>query len=275
MLLSVVIPAKNEAANIAAALGAFDKLRGEGLAETVVVDNFSSDATADIARGAGARVFLKGPERCAQRNLGAKEARGEWLMFVDADMIVPEETQREILRLAESGGVDALYVREVRSGRGLRAKARNFERSFYDATPIDGLRAIRKTLFDAIGGYDENLTACEDWDLDIRLKAAGARTAITSGHLVHNEKALSLRKLLSKKRYYSGTADAYLAKWRGHPDAEKQFSPAYRYFGVFAEKGKWRKILRHPVLFAAMYFERILVGFTYVCAKLRGSRARR
>ena len=38
----------------------------------------------------------------------------------------------------------------------------------------------------------------------------------------------------------------------------------YRYFGVFVENGKWRRLLRHPILAAVMYFERIAVGFTYL-----------
>ena len=263
-LLSVVIPTRNEETNIEAAVGAFRALVSAGLAELIVVDNFSEDATVALAEKAGARVFRQGPERCAQRNCGLRESKGAWVMFVDADMIVPEETQREIAALAQSGTVDALYVREVRSGTGWRAKARNFERSFYDATCVDGLRAIRRDVLLAAGGYDESLIACEDWDLDIRLKAAGCRTGLTRGHLIHNEKTLSLRKLLSKKSYYAGTMDAYRAKWPGNPDVRRQFSPLWRFFGVFLENGKWRRSLAHPLLFATVLFERFLVAFAYL-----------
>ena len=273
MRLSVVIPTKNEEANIGNCLGAFVDFVKTGQSrfdkiELIVVDNFSSDRTREIAAEAGAKVFLQGPERCAQRNRGWREATGEVVMFVDADMIVPEATLREIengkSRIEnESGGKLCLYIPEVRAGKGLRIKARNFERSFYDGTVIDGLRVIPRALLEAVGGYDEKLVACEDWDLDRRLKAAGAVTAITKGHLIHNEARQNFRKFLAKKAYYSKSVEFYREKWRDGITA-KQFGFGYRYFGVFTENGKWKKLVRHPVLAAVMYSERIAVGATFL-----------
>ena len=260
MKLSVVIPTKNEEANIGACLDAFASFRNE--IELIVVDNSSPDRTREIAAAKGAKVLVQGPERCAQRNRGWREATGDYVLFVDADMIVPEATIKEILGVAEGG--EAFYVPEVRSGAGLRLKARNFERSFYDGTCIDGLRVIRRDGLEKVGGYDENLVACEDWDLDRRLIAAGVKTAMTKGHLIHNEAKQDLKKFLKKKAYYSTSVAAYRAKWREDAVIRKQFGLGYRFFGVFVEHGKWKRLLRHPILAAVMYAERILVGFTYL-----------
>ena len=71
-LLTVVVPTKNEEANIAACLEAFAPFRGE--LELVVVDNSSPDRTREIAAEHGATVLVQGPERCAQRNRGWREA---------------------------------------------------------------------------------------------------------------------------------------------------------------------------------------------------------
>ncbi len=259
--LSVVIPTRNEEANIAACIGAFGAFGDD--VEIIVVDNASSDATKEIAASLGAAVFDQGPERCAQRNKGWRTARARHVMFVDADMIVQEDTVREILSFVDED-VEALFVREVRAGSSLRVKARNFERSFYDGTVIDAFRVIRRDLLERVGGYDENLIACEDWDLDRRLSEIGVRGKLTKGYLLHNEAGQSLRTLLAKKAYYSTSVDRYRMKWKGDKAASLQFSPVYRYFGVFAEKGGWRKILRHPVLFAVMMFERIAVGIVYL-----------
>ena len=275
MKLSVVIPTKNEEANIGVCLDAFATFRSE--TELIVVDNSSPDKTREIAAAKGAKVLVQGPERCAQRNRGWREASGDYVMFVDADMIVPEETTREILDVCAPQGsgkdsaspLSALYIPEVRSGAGLRLKARNFERSFYDGTCIDGLRVIRRDWLEKVGGYDENLVACEDWDLDRRLLAAGATTAITKGHLVHNEAKQDLGKFLKKKAYYSTSVAAYRSKWQEDEVIRKQFGLGYRFLGVFAEHGKWRKLLRHPVLAAVMYAERVLVGFTYLLNRER------
>ena len=263
--MSVVVPTKNEEANIGACLAAFGPFRGE--VELIVVDNSSPDRTREIAAAAGARVLTQGPERCAQRNRGWREARGAFVMFVDADMVVPEGTAREILETCRAGAADALYIPETRVGRGLRIKARNFERSFYDGTCIDGLRVVRRTLLERVGGYDEALVACEDWDLDRRLAAAGARTAATRGALLHNEARQGLRRFLAKKAYYSASVAAYRAKWGDDAVCRRQFGLGYRYFGVFAENGKWRRLLRHPILAAVMYFERIAVGATYLLCR--------
>lgn len=282
MKLSVVITTRNEAANIANCIHAFDAVRDE--VEVIVVDNASTDDTKKIAADLGATVLDKGPERCAQRNLGWKMAKAEWVIVLDADMILPQETIKEMLGIAgrgqdlgrktEDGRPDlaskvssplAYWIPEIRTGSGIRVKARNFERSFYDGTCIDALRLFHKSILEKTGGYDESLIAGgEDWELDIRILETGAKCAILKNHLVHNEKQLTLKRMLEKKAYYSKSMTAYQAKWRGHPALKKQFGLVYRFFGVFVERGKWKRLLRHPVLAFVMYFERMAVGLIYL-----------
>jgi GT2 family glycosyltransferase len=195
------------------------------------------------------------------------------VIVLDADMILPRETLDEILSVAGSPSSSsplAYWIPEVRTGSGIRTRARNFERSFYDGTAIDALRLFHKSVLEKTGGYDENLIAGpEDWELDIRVLAAGTRCAVLGRHLVHNERELSFGRLMAKKAYYSKSMAAYQAKWKGHPALKRQFGLCYRYFGVFVENGKWRRLLRHPVLAAVMYFERIAVGFVYLASVLR------
>lgn len=282
MKLSVVITTRNEAANIANCIHAFDAVRDE--VEVIVVDNASTDDTKKIAADLGATVLDKGPERCAQRNLGWQMAKAEWVIVLDADMILPQETIKEMLGIAgrgqdlgrktEDGRPDlaskvssplAYWIPEIRTGSGIRVKARNFERSFYDGTCIDALRLFHKSILEKTGGYDESLIAGgEDWELDIRILETGAKCAILKNHLVHNEKQLTLKRMLEKKAYYSKSMTAYQAKWRGHPALKKQFGLLYRFFGVFVERGKWKRLLRHPVLAFVMYFERMAVGLIYL-----------
>ena len=269
MKLSVVITTRNEEANIANCIRSFDGRRDD--VEVIVVDNSSTDRTKEIAAELGATVLDKGPERCAQRNLGWRTAKAEWVVILDADMMLPADTLDEMLEIAggESSGRPLVYwIPEVRTGKGIRTKARNFERSFYDGTCIDALRLFHKSVLVKVGGYDESLIAGgEDWELDLRIIATGVDAAVMKHHLVHNEKSLSFRRLMSKKAYYSkGVAD-YQAKWAGHPALRKQFGFFYRYIGVFVEDGKWRRLLRHPILAAVMYFERIAIGFVYLFSR--------
>lgn len=265
-MLSVVITTRNEEANIANCIHAFD---GFNEVEVIVVDNASDDRTKEIAASLGAKVFDKGPERSAQRNLGWREAKGDWVVVLDADMILPRETISEMLSVVSagraSGSPAAYWIPEVRTGNGLRVKARNFERSFYDGTAIDALRLFQKDVLEKTGGYDENLIAGpEDWELDIRVLALGVRCEVLGHHLVHNEKQLTFRRMLEKKAYYSKSMAAYRAKWPNHPSVRKQFSLYYRFAGVFIENGRWKRLVKHPILTAVMYFERIAVGITYL-----------
>ena len=264
-MLSVVITTRDEAANIAACLRSFDGFD----VERIVVDNGSTDATRAIAAECGAAVLEKGPERSAQRNLGWSTAKGDWVIVLDADMILPRETVEEIVAVAArtpTGDAPLAYwIPEVRTGTGFRVKARNFERSFYDGTCIDALRLFHRRVLEATGGYDENLIAGpEDWELDIRVLATGAKCEVLGHHLVHNERRLSFARMLEKKAYYSKSMAAYRAKWPDHPAVKKQFSPYYRLIGVFVEHGKWRRLCRHPLLFAGVLFERVSVGVTYL-----------
>ena len=271
MKLSVVITTKNESANIANCIRAFDAFRDD--VEIIVVDNASTDDTKAIAADLGATVLDKGPERSAQRNLGWRTARADWVVVLDADMILPQETVGEVLGVvalpATSGegaaSPKAYWIPEVRTGSGIRVKARNFERSFYDGTAIDALRLFHKSVLEATGGYDETLIAGpEDWELDIRVLATGAKCAVLKNPLIHNERQLTLRRMLEKKAYYTKSMATYQAKWKGHPALRKQFGLYYRFLGVFIENGKWRRLIRHPILAFVMYFERFAVGLTYL-----------
>jgi glycosyltransferase involved in cell wall biosynthesis len=289
MKLSVIIPVKNEARNIALCIESFQSAVREGWAEILVIDNFSTDDTKSIAESLGVRVIQQGPERSTQRNRGWQEAHGDYVFFVDADMRVPEATLREVreriegtrFRVQGSGfnsletrncqrpiatcsPIDALFVREVRAGTSWWIKVRNFERSFYDATCIDGLRVVKRSILEQVGGYDENLFAAEDWDLDRRIIAITSHVALTNGHLIHEEGAFSLSRHLKKKAYYSTNFSTYLEKWGQDDITRKQFGLFYRFLTVFLEHGKWKKAFTHPHYMLAIWFERFCVGLLYL-----------
>ena len=88
-LVSVVITTKNEEKNIENCLKSILKQTyPRDKIEIIVVDNNSTDRTKEIARRYTDKVYNKGPERSAQRNFGAKQAKGEYYLYLDADMIL-------------------------------------------------------------------------------------------------------------------------------------------------------------------------------------------
>lgn len=235
--------------------------------EIIVVDNNSTDNTVKIARGFTDKVYNKGPERSAQRNFGVKEAKGKYILYLDADMILSESVIEECVNKCEKGGCIALYIPEKIIGKGFWAKVRDFERSFYDATVIDCVRFVEKNAFERIGGFDENLTGPEDWDFDRRIKEVGKVDIITAP-LYHNEGKLDLKHYLKKKSYYSKSFNQYVQKWgKDNVIITKQLGLWYRFFGVFIENGKWKKLLRHLLLTLGLYFLKLVIGVQYLFRK--------
>jgi len=267
-IVSVVITTKNEEINIENCLKSIERQSLKNI-ELIVVDNFSEDRTVEIARKHGAKVYLKGPERPSQRNYGAQVAIGEYLLYLDADMILSPKVIEDCVKKCEVGAVDAIYIPERIMGEGFWIKVRDFERSFYTGTVVDAVRFIRRDLFWRVGGFDESLIGPEDWDFDRRVRKIG-RTGIASTPLYHNEGRFNMERYLKKKNYYADGIKNYVRKW-GPNDQEtiKQVGVWYRLMGVFVEKGKWKKLIRTPLFTIAMYGLRLRVALTYLMINQR------
>ena len=264
-LVSVIITTKNEEKNIANCLKGIKKQTYKKI-ETIVVDNDSSDNTKKIAKKYTNKVYNKGPERSSQRNFGVKKSSGEYILYLDADMILTPKVIAECVELAEKG-IDGIYIPEKIIGKGFWIKTRNFERSFYDSTAIDCVRFVSKKAFNQVNGFDTKMTGPEDWDFDKKIRQK-RKVALIKAPLLHNEGKFSIKKYLAKKGYYAKDFDKYIKKWgRTDSDIKKQFGVYYRLLGVFVEKGKWKKLLAHPLLAFGMYFLRVLVGIEFLFRK--------
>jgi glycosyltransferase involved in cell wall biosynthesis len=269
MLVSVVITTKNEEKNIEPCLKSIENQSYKEV-EIIVVDNNSTDKTKEIALKYTPFVFDKGPERSAQRNYGIIEkAKGEYAMFLDADMTLSPDLVKDCVDFIGRENCAALHISEIVLGNNFWSRVRRFERSFYDGTVIDGARFFRRDLFVEVGGFDETMSGPEDWDIDKKIKQIGPIGLVPAGGnravIYHNEAEFDLKKYLRKKSYYAGSFATYVNKWgENDPDIKKQFGLYYRYFGVFLENGKWKKILAHPILTFGMYFLRGSVGITFL-----------
>lgn len=268
--MSVVIATKNAETHIAQCLESLKRQTYQPI-EVIVVDNYSTDKTIEIAKKYTLRVYSLGPERSTQKNFGSnKIATGKYLLFLDSDMTVSKNLIRTcVAKMEQDSEIIGLYIREVVTGKSFWSRVRRFERSFYNATVIDGLRFLRRNIFIKSGGFDEKLYACEDWDLDKRIKKYG-RADFISSPLFHNESKFDIKQYLDKKGYYSTNFNVYINKWgKDDPDIHRQFGPGYRLFGVFVEDGKWKKLLEDPILTVCMLFLRVLAGWKYFVIRLK------
>jgi glycosyltransferase involved in cell wall biosynthesis len=181
MDFSVVVPAHNEELLLPDALKAIAVAANavDGDVEVIVVANRCTDATAALARAAGATVVEDESRNIsAVRNAGADRASGEVLVTIDADCRMSPRTFGEIERLLRSGRFvgGGTKVRPERRSAGIRATYALMEVAVFLTRLGGGQFWCRRSDFEAVGGFDESLLLAEDLDFARRLRAHGKRT---------------------------------------------------------------------------------------------------
>ena len=179
--VSIVIPAKNEGEHIARLIESINKLNydRENI-EVILVDNGSTDDTASIANKLNVRVYSKlNANVGGLRNYGVSKSQGEILAFVDADCEIKENWLNAAIELLDDEKIGAVggQCESPPSGNWLEKTWAPYNAS--ETTEASHLAAssiiIKTSLFEEIGGFDEELTAGEDDDLSIRIKKTGKK----------------------------------------------------------------------------------------------------
>ena len=168
-LVSVVIPVKNGETTIGQCLRSIKRSYFKNI-EVIVVDDHSTDRTPEIAKSFNARLVAaeEGAGANAARNLGAKEAKGEIFVFIDADVVVSRETILGIVERLEGDYLDAvvgIYTARHRNDSLFSQYKNLWIRYSYLKSPpaIDwmfgAISGIRRKAFESIGGFNADLIA--------------------------------------------------------------------------------------------------------------------
>ncbi|MFH1623134.1 MAG: glycosyltransferase [Candidatus Aenigmatarchaeota archaeon] len=181
-MISVIVPTLNEEKYIESTLKSLRNQDYEGRMEILVADGGSTDKTAKIAKRYSAKVVSAKKRGIAVgRNGGAAVAKGDILLFVDADTILLFNTLSEIERAFARKDVYAVSCSVV----PISAKYKDFivywiYNQYTKATThtkhahIGGMCfAVRRRVFEAMGGYNEEMTTGEDLDLSERISKVG------------------------------------------------------------------------------------------------------
>lgn len=258
-LVSVVIPTKNSEATIEKCLRSIRNQTYPNV-EIIVVDTHSKDNTKKIVEKYGGTLIESDAGMSRARNIGADESQGELILSLDSDMELTQKVIKECVNKIKEG-FDGLIIPEKSVGRGFWAKCIALEKSCYVGDNlIEAARFFKRTVFDAVGGYDRRLLFGEDKDFDIRAREEGFKIGRINKFIKHNEGSLNLWKNIRKKYQYGKTLDRYNKK---HPSKAKQQLKLIR--PAFIRN--WRKIARDPVHALGMLF----IKACEFCAVVLGS----
>lgn len=227
-MISIVVPAFNAEGTLGACLDAL--LEQTGLAEpceVIVVDDGSTDGTADLARRYPPPIRLVvQPHRgaAAARNRGAVAAEGALLLFTDADCRPRPDWAAAMARaLARPGvaGVKGLFRSDQQAliARLVQAEYEEKEAQMMARSQVafadTAAAGYRAEVFRAIGGFRTDMQAVEDTELAFRLAAAGHTLVVAPDAVVYHAHPERLWPYARRKlRYGLWGAQAYLA----HPE---------------------------------------------------------
>lgn len=209
--------------------------------EIIVVDNFSTDCTPEIACRWATHFFQIGPERAQQMNYGIEKAKGTVIYVTGSDMLRDMEYVsrgvRAILRGYHAVYASVLTDRRVKHFWG---EVKALERRCYVDTRYESARFFLKETWEKLGKFDTNLVGIEE-DFQHRLDKGKYHTGRINAKEYHLHEMESLKEIYKKYRYYGSYVPYYLDKHKGR---------GWKFLNVFRSCffANWLTFLKHPGL---------------------------
>jgi GT2 family glycosyltransferase len=206
--LSIIVPVYNNPQDLQECLSALIAASCPG-SEIIVVDDASRDETPAVAARMGVRVLrlAQNSGHGVARNYGARHARGAILFFVDADVVAAPDAVRRVIQTFEDNpelaAVFGSYDTRPRAP-GVVSQYRNLLHHFVHqhgnpeaSTFWNGLGAIRRQVFDAMGGFNARFSrSIPDVELGYRLRRAGYRILLDKALQATHLKRWTLRSVI-------------------------------------------------------------------------------
>ncbi len=212
-LVSVIVPTRNSARTIEACLNSIKRQSYVNI-EIIVVDNYSRDLTLSIAKKCGAQVYSQGYERGAQVNFGVSKAKGKYIYRVDSDFILDPNVVKEAVNRCEKFGFDAIAVHNTSDPTvSYWARVRKMERDSYRNDDLNvAARFWKKDVFKQVGGFDINLVAGDDYDLQNRLLKSGFKIGRIQAQETHIGEPRNMAEIFLKHYYYGQNIGRFIKK---------------------------------------------------------------
>ncbi len=217
VLVSLIIPTYNSERHIIKCITSIQNQTYKNI-EIIVVDQSSTDKTLEKTKKFKIKHIKLSPPKfytppTVSRNAGAKIAKGSILIHIDSDMRLSNGLVEEVVdRLEDNKKLGALVIHEKDLTKGFWSQCKAFERRCYWGNMnIESARAVRRSLFTEVGGYDESLSSGEDFDIHSRYMQK-SQVEFCRNVLYHDLGELKFITMIRKKYNYGKTASKYFSK---------------------------------------------------------------
>lgn len=175
MKFSFIVPAYNEEGYLGRCIESIKNQKTKDY-EIVVSYSPSRDNTLDIAKKHGVKIVYV--PRCypgKARNVAAKKAKGDYLVFMDADVQIPKNFLKVTEKLLERGAAAVGYgMKPMENDPEIMSYFRHFFNPLNRyAKNLSCCYTVKKPVFAAVGGYDEKREVGEDTEISVRLSRIG------------------------------------------------------------------------------------------------------
>jgi len=233
-MISVIVPTLNAEKFISRSIESFLNQDIKEKYEIIVVDS-SSDRTLQILSKYPVKLLRQGRRGpAAARNLGAKKARGNILVFVDADCITPRTWLRNLVKPFSTKDIVAVAGTYKTLGKGnsvarfLQYEIEQRHEKMKNAGKIDFAGtyncAYRKSIFKKFGGFDTKMVQGEDAELSFRVAEKHKIVFQPSAYVYHRH--ASNLKDFAKQKFQRGRWKVFLYKQHGRKVMKNVYTPA-------------------------------------------------
>jgi cellulose synthase/poly-beta-1,6-N-acetylglucosamine synthase-like glycosyltransferase len=216
-MISVIIPARNEEKNLPELLESLKNQTYKKKFEIIVVDGKSKDRTREIAKSYGCRVIVQKKLGISNaRNLGWKKAKGNVLIFLEADHKVNKDFVKNVEKTFKDRKVKCARPIVIPLKRNWIQKtlAVQIELTTRRQRAWEFPTIFRKEVLKKTGGWDESIDFAEDREFPQRLKRLGFKTVLLKNCIVYAKPVDSLGKLFKQGRWYGRNIFSYFKKTR-------------------------------------------------------------
>ncbi len=214
-IASIVIPTLNSEQHIEYCIKSLLNQTCKNL-EIIVVDGGSNDKTLEVLlKYPNVKVIVARGGRSYQKNLGAYNASGKYVYFIDSDFYLESIVVEKCITACEVMGYDAVAVNNIPyvNSKSIFSKA-TFWHRFYlsQCRGKIAARFIRKDVFLKLGGFNTTLYFGEDLDLHRRIKNNGFKIGLVNVNEYHLGEPTNTKQYLKRYLYYSPNIIKYITQ---------------------------------------------------------------